>query len=85
MCRNRRLPPSPLLRLEVVRRRRASGKRATFPQVLCEEEEEEEEEEDLDHTYIVSPTGSASDSIPKRLLIKLMCKSARGWAPRVPN
>ena len=52
MCRNRRHSPS-LASKSFGGGGRASGKRATFPQVLCEEEEEEEEE-DLDHTYIGS-------------------------------
>ena len=60
MCRNRRLAGS---RLAEAGGQAGGRKRATFPQVLCEEDEEE----DLDHTYIVSPTGCASDSMSKRL------------------
>ena len=63
MCRNRRLAGS---RLAEAGGQAGGRKRATFPQVLCEEEAEEE---DLDHTYIVSPTGFASDSMSKLLSI----------------
>ena len=62
MCRNRRLAGS---RLAEAGGQAGGRKRATFPQVLCEEQEEE----DLDHTYIVSPTGFASDSMSKLLSI----------------